>query len=76
MPRVLSLLVSCIGTVLWSYLLMGDELGCATGIDRLPSVVSFRTLVYTDFHLDREGLDWEGRIFGAVIEILGQKCRE
>ena len=47
---------------------MGGELGSATDIDPSPGV--FRT-VYTNFHLNRER-----RIFRAVMQILGQKCRQ
>ena len=43
-------LFKCVGTVFWSSMLMGDELGCATDIDRH---CVFRA-VYTSFHLDRE----------------------
>ena len=39
------------GTAFWLYLLMGDELGSATDIERLLCVL--RT-VCTTFHLDRE----------------------
>ena len=46
---------------------MGDELGSATYIDRL--LVVFRT-IYTNFHLNRE------HDFLAIVQILGQKCRQ
>ena len=47
---------------------MGDKLGSATDMDRLFCV--FRT-VRSNINVDRERM-----IFGAVTQILGQKCRQ
>ena len=58
----------CIGTVFWSYLVMGDELGSATGIDRLLVSSGPSTTIFT--------LIGNDEFWSSHTDFVGQQCRQ